>query len=46
VEEAEASLMAAVSLMGHVHNVMIQTGLRLGKLREVGTEFTPDPDPY
>lgn len=45
-QEVEASLLAAFALMNHVNNVMIETGLRLGKLRELGTEVRPDPDPY
>ena len=32
--------------MGHVNHVMIETGVRLGKLREVGTEGNPTPAPY
>jgi hypothetical protein len=45
-EQAQDSLRAASGLMNHVNNVMIETGLRLGKLREVGTEARADPDPY
>jgi hypothetical protein len=45
-EQAQDSLLAAAALMNHVNNVMIDTGLRLGKLRELGTEVRADPDPY
>lgn len=45
-EQAQDSLLAAAALMNHVNNVMIDTGVRLGKLREVGTEGRADPDPY
>ena len=45
-EQAQDSLLVAGQLMNHVNNVTIATGLRLGKLREVGTEARSDPDPY
>jgi hypothetical protein len=45
-QEAGDSMLAAISLMSHVNDIMVKTDLRLGKLRELGTEFRADPDPY
>jgi hypothetical protein len=45
-QEAGASMLAAISLMSYVNDMMVKTGLRLGKLAEIGTAFRADPDPY
>jgi hypothetical protein len=45
-QDAGDSMLAAITLMSHVNHVMIETGERLGKLAELGTEFRADPDPH